>query len=602
MIRDINAAGTNPIDSINYGVAVKGGDSYLVRFGADATSTTGKTDGAQVRFLAKAPGSIAAQVDVNGHFLFRVGSLGLHRVDNVANLPEYTTPGAVPASQDMTSTSTDYAQVTSGTAFVLDYGEETCGNDITTYVGDLQDTGETASYVFGVENGSPGYICIAEYEKNGVPVMGKAWRITVSGFSGVVPNMGALWTFENTVFAGANDGSGIYIIETGSENGMTLSGSGGQGSTRGGGTCTIRVVGMSAALAANDGLGCYNVRIPFATCGNKNADTAPSPNVVTDAECGSGYLFNPSSVRKVCSSVPCNLGTPGSGDHSLCCNTETTPPQIAAFNPTQGATNVAASSNIVITFNENVKAGSGNIVLTPDYSAAPVLQIAIGSSQVTFSSRRSTGTTVTIDPTGGLSNGIAGVEYTMTMAPGVVKDIQNNNFQGFSTGVYAFKTADITPPAVTAYSPAQGAVAVAATTAVVLTFSEPVQAGTGMVSISSNGGTQNMPVGGAQVAWDSARMTITPTTDLEYNEVQTVVWCNGCIVDGSGNQVPSSSFSFTTAADASAVAPTGTPTASPTSVPTAAPTASPTFDYGVTDAPTHSPTVAPTGDNRSHAP
>ena len=83
---------------------------------------------------------------------------------------------------------------------------------------------------------------------------------------------------------------------------------------------------------------------------------------------------------------------------------DTTAPQVTTYSPSQGATDQAVDTNIVLTFDEHVAPGSGNVVLTPAanshtaVSPGSAVSIAIGdTSQITFSNSGGTGT-VTINP------------------------------------------------------------------------------------------------------------------------------------------------------------------------------------------------------------
>merc|ERR1711918_53656 len=92
----------------------------------------------------------------------------------------------------------------------------------------------------------------------------------------------------------------------------------------------------------------------------------------------------------------------------------------------------AVGANIVLTFSENIQAGTGNIVLTPATGSAVTIDVT--SSQGTTST-----TAATINPTADLT---AGVEYTVTTsAAGVFKDSASNNYAQLSGNTYKFTTA-----------------------------------------------------------------------------------------------------------------------------------------------------------------
>ncbi len=113
-----------------------------------------------------------------------------------------------------------------------------------------------------------------------------------------------------------------------------------------------------------------------------------------------------------------------------------TPPLRVSATPSDNATAVALDSNIVLTFNENVQAGTGNIVISngTDIRAIDVTD----SGQVSFS-----GHTVTINPTEEL---YASSTYSVQMASGVIKDLAGNAFAGISN-VTTFDFTTNKPPA-----------------------------------------------------------------------------------------------------------------------------------------------------------
>jgi hypothetical protein len=57
-------------------------------------------------------------------------------------------------------------------------------------------------------------------------------------------------------------------------------------------------------------------------------------------------------------------------------------PTATAFSPVQGASDVALTSDIVLTFNEPMQLGSGNVVLTPA-SSGSALTVAVAASGCT---------------------------------------------------------------------------------------------------------------------------------------------------------------------------------------------------------------------------
>ena len=117
---------------------------------------------------------------------------------------------------------------------------------------------------------------------------------------------------------------------------------------------------------------------------------------------------------------------------------------MSATTPADNSGNVAVGANLVLTFSENVKAGSGNLVIHNAADGSVVATIAItDASQVSFS-----GSTLTINPTSDLA---PGTHYYVTLASGVVQDLAGNAYAGLSAATdFDFTTAslaDTTPPA-----------------------------------------------------------------------------------------------------------------------------------------------------------
>src|SRR5262245_33712502 len=104
--------------------------------------------------------------------------------------------------------------------------------------------------------------------------------------------------------------------------------------------------------------------------------------------------------------------------------TDTTPPTLSSSNPADDASNVAVSSNIVLTFSENVQKGVGNILIKLSSDNSTVQTIDVTTAAVTVSNN-----IVTINHPTDLA---AGTGYYIEIAAGVIKDLANNNYAGIS--------------------------------------------------------------------------------------------------------------------------------------------------------------------------
>ena len=126
---------------------------------------------------------------------------------------------------------------------------------------------------------------------------------------------------------------------------------------------------------------------------------------------------------------------------------DSTAPTISGYNPGLGATGVARTTNIVLTFNEFVKIGDGSITLTPSGGNGVDTPVVIHSSsgEVSIS-----GTEVTINPTELLMDR-GGKTYTVTMETEAITDLEGNQFAGLAGTTYQFSTVDATPPVIEVY-------------------------------------------------------------------------------------------------------------------------------------------------------
>ncbi len=101
---------------------------------------------------------------------------------------------------------------------------------------------------------------------------------------------------------------------------------------------------------------------------------------------------------------------------------DTTVPTLTTSTPSDNATDVAIDSNIALTFDENVQAGTGNIVIT---NGTDIRMIDVtNSTQVTFD-----GKTVTINPSEDLQTGS---NYHIVIDNSAITDLADNSFAGIT--------------------------------------------------------------------------------------------------------------------------------------------------------------------------
>ena len=221
------------------------------------------------------------------------------------------------------------------------------------------------------------------------------------------------------------------------------------------------------------------------------------------------------------------------------------PPQVITFSPTDGSSDVSLTSNIVITFNNDVAKGSGNITLRDGSASGTVIEtIAVSSGSVSIS-----GGAVTINP----SDFPTGKDiYVVVDADAFTSSLLGSGTELINT--YNFTTGPITT---SSFSPSDGATDQLITTNIVITFSENIAKGSGNITLraGSASGTirQTIDVTSGAVSVSGTQATINPASDLEYEEDTYVVVDAGCFTntDGdaaSGNAIINT-YNFTTEAD-----------------------------------------------------
>jgi len=116
--------------------------------------------------------------------------------------------------------------------------------------------------------------------------------------------------------------------------------------------------------------------------------------------------------------------------------TDSTPPLASAFSPLDNAVSVPVTSTPTITFNENVKKGTGSILIKRSSDKSILESIAVSSTQVTVTSAQ-----VTITPSANFANSTG---YYIEIPAGVIEDIAGNDYAGIS-GAAAWNFTTIAP-------------------------------------------------------------------------------------------------------------------------------------------------------------
>ena len=226
-------------------------------------------------------------------------------------------------------------------------------------------------------------------------------------------------------------------------------------------------------------------------------------------------------------------------DHTI----DTANPVIVSYNPATAVQGVAVNSDLVLTFSENVKKGSGEVVIMGE---SDTMHINIESDDVTIGKDMRV---VTINPPADLE---ADENYTVTIGKGTFTDLLGNAYMGTSGTSWTFKTVGASGLALSAISPLPGSTDASLFT-LGLTFAVDVKKGAGNISVFKKDGdvkVAEIPVSGQSVSIDGKTVTVLLGTPLDFGTAYYVLADAGSIVDAGGKAfegfLTPTSWSFTT--------------------------------------------------------
>ena len=180
-----------------------------------------------------------------------------------------------------------------------------------------------------------------------------------------------------------------------------------------------QILTASNTLADLDGLG--RISYQWLSDGNVIDGATGSTFTVTEAQVGhavsvrASYFDGYSSYESVTSNSRAIVVVQTAIDLAA--------PLLLHSNPIDNASTVVASSNLTLVFNEAIKAGNGNILLTNTLDASDNRTFSItDATQVTVS-----GSSVVINPSSDL---LLGAHYAVTTAAGTLTDVAGNAFAG----------------------------------------------------------------------------------------------------------------------------------------------------------------------------
>ncbi|MFC3803903.1 Ig-like domain-containing protein [Cohnella sp. GCM10012308] len=237
---------------------------------------------------------------------------------------------------------------------------------------------------------------------------------------------------------------------------------------------------------------------------------------------------------------------------------DTDAPTLESHSPT--GDNVLADSNLQLTFNENVKAKTGNIELYKSSNDKdPVQTIPVDSDDVDV-----VGTEVTVK----LADLDFATSYFVKIAAGAFEDeaVTPNAYAGIDDKTtWTFTTENVpdkTAPTVTSFLPTKGATGVGIGTDLTLTFTENVKASDYDIEIYKSTDTETpvQSIVALKANIQGNVVTIHPSAVLEYNTSYFVKIVNGTFRDAAGNKYAGitepDGWQFTTTAEPDTTPPT----------------------------------------------
>jgi LysM repeat protein len=293
---------------------------------------------------------------------------------------------------------------------------------------------------------------------------------------------------------------------------------------------TLNLKRDDGAVVYINGTERYRSNMPTGTVSyttKASSEATDNGTAIQTTTLSAGWLVTGTNVIAVEIHQFANNGSDLFFDLQLNATADITAPTVSTYSPTDNATNVSASANLVLTFNENIQKGTGNILVKE--GGLTMQTIDVTSAVVTVS-----GNTVTINP----ADFNFGAAVNVEIAAGAFKDLSNNNYTGIAdatTWNFSVINPDVTPPAVNTYSPADNATDISNTADLVLTFNENIQKGTGNILIKEGGViTQTIDVTSAAVTVSGTTATINPA-DFTYSAAVNIEVAAGVFKDLSNN-------------------------------------------------------------------
>ncbi len=302
------------------------------------------------------------------------------------------------------------------------------------------------------------------------------------------------------------------------------------------------------------------------------SDVSGSENYVFSAN--TGYTFDLSSLASNTTSLTISISPDASGriDNVVMTSisaADVTDPTFtsAGSTPNDDATDVATTADIVVDFDEDIAAGTGNITVRDVTGASDfeVFNVALATATSTPAAGALgiLNDKLYINPTSALSEQN---DYSIRIAATAIDDLAGNSFAGITDDVtFNFTTADETNPTFNSAgsTPNDDATGVATAADIVVDFDENIAAGTGNITVRDVTGASDFEVFNVALATATSTPTdgalgilndklyINPTSALTEQNDYSIRIDATAIDDASGNSfagiTDDVTFNFTSA-------------------------------------------------------
>lgn len=212
-------------------------------------------------------------------------------------------------------------------------------------------------------------------------------------------------------------------------------------------------------------------------------------------------------------------------------------PKIIAYYPDNHETNVSQNTSINITFDQQVKAGTGFIKIYDKNADTLCYSYGSNSSQIIYSN-----STITIKPSTVLDTLVT---YTITIDSGAVIGMPPGNraFEGIlDKSTWSFTTTsystDKKGPKLISFKPTNNSMNVWSTDFLILNFNKEVQSGNGRLLIYKASGNKLYQVlkSTENITYNGTQAIATPPTSLEFGTIYYVLADSNVISDNSQNK------------------------------------------------------------------